>query len=84
MNNPEDFKFDEQPTQDDWKKEWIGMPEFIQVDKESKKSVIIHFESWEDVEAFGKLVGRNITPNTKSFFFPVSKNSGGKYYTDEA
>lgn len=84
MSKPDDFKFEEQPSPDDWKKEWVGMPEFIQVDKESKKSVVIHFEKWEDVEAFGKLVGREITPNTKSFFFPVVRNNTGKYYADEA
>jgi hypothetical protein len=80
----EDFKFDNQEDEHDWKKEWVGMPEFIQLDKESKKSVIIHFENWEDMEAFAKLVGREITPSTKSFFFPVKKKGTSKMYKDEA
>ena len=81
---PDEFEFDEQPSKHEWQKEWVGMPEFIQIDKESKASVIIHFEKWEDVEEFGKLVGKQITPITKSFFFPVVKRESTKVYKDEA
>jgi hypothetical protein len=79
-----DFKFDNPDEEHDWQKEWVGMPEFIQVDKESKKSVVVHFENWEDMKAFGELVGREITPNTKSFFFPVKPKGTPKVYKDEA
>lgn len=67
----------------DWKKEWKDMPEFVQPSKAATRSIVIHFESQEDVDLFAKIVGRNITPNTKSFFFPVVKKEERKVYVDE-
>lgn len=78
------FEFDDLNKKHNWRKEWIGMPQFIQTDKESKKSVIVHFETWDDLKAFELVVGRDITPNTKSFFFPVKPKGVSKVYVDEA
>jgi len=64
--------------------EWKDMPEFIQDDRESIKAVVIHFESVDDMKAFSKLIGRNITMKTRGFFFPVIEKKVKKVYIDES
>ena len=51
-------------------KEWVGMPEFNQVDKTSFRHVIVHFTNKEDVKKFFKLIEQNDTGETKSVWFP--------------
>tara|TARA_R110000868_G_scaffold245626_3_gene502178 strand:+ start:1745 stop:1960 length:216 start_codon:yes stop_codon:yes gene_type:complete len=52
-------------------KEWIGMPEFVQPNREAKFSVTVHFESSEHLVEFSKLL--NKPPTIKPFFFPIKK-----------
>lgn len=68
----------------EWYEEWKDMPEFIQEDKESIKAVMVHFETIQDMQEFSKLVGKNITMQTKGFFFPVKKKQEKKVYVDES
>lgn len=72
--------------ENEWEKEWHGMPEFKHEDKRAYHSVLVNFESKEDFEAFKKLVNNRITKKTKSFYFPESKlDKSSKYlYTDES
>jgi len=58
---------------DNIEKHWFDMPEFIQENKEAFKRVTINFENKEDIEAFNKLTGLNITMKTKGIFFPIKK-----------
>lgn len=53
--------------------EWQGMPEFDQQDKTSFKSLIVHFKTQEDVDAFAKLVEQKLTPKTRSIWFPQAE-----------
>ena len=53
-----------------WKKEWVGMPEFVQEDKEPLQHIVVNFELWEDVQEFAKLIGQSVTPRTNSLWFP--------------
>ena len=53
-----------------WKREWRGMPEFIQDDQTSLRQIIVHFKSQEDVDAFAALVEQNLTSKTKFIWFP--------------
>ena len=46
------------------------MPEFVQEDLKSWKSIIVHFESHADLKAFGKLLGQRLTTETKSCWHP--------------
>jgi uncharacterized protein YjgD (DUF1641 family) len=64
--------------------EWKDMPEFVQEDKESIKSVIVHFETLDDMKLFSELIGKNITMNTKGFFFPINKDGIKRFYVDES
>lgn len=68
-----------------WKKEWKGMPEFIQEDLSSMQSILVHFANKEDRGNFSKLVKQTITAQTKSIWFPKPENIRiGKVYTNES
>lgn len=53
-----------------WEKHWHGMPEFIQEDQSSYKSIIVHFENKQDMKEFAKLVNQKILFKTKSIWYP--------------
>lgn len=69
-----------------WKKEWKGMPEFIQEDLTSFRKIVIHFRSEEDVQEFSKLIQQKITPKQPSLWFPKMefRKFSNKRYTDES
>jgi hypothetical protein len=55
----------------DWKKEWVGMPEFNQ--KETSKpyaEITFRFASEDDLKEFSKLIGQKLTKKTKSAWHP--------------
>lgn len=70
----------------DESKEWeeAGMPEFDHEDKTAYRQIAIHFEGEKDVMAFQKLLGQNITADTKSLWYPaqVKMDSEAKRYVD--
>jgi hypothetical protein len=69
-----------------WKKEWKGMPEFIQEDLEPVKQIIVNFEKYEDYKVFIKLINQNLTSETKSIWFPevkIEKVINKKYINNE-
>ena len=72
--------------EDDWEKEWKGMPEFVQEDKTSVKSIHVHFASYEDMEEFAKLIGQVISKKTRSIWFPKADigHIADKRYVDES
>lgn len=53
-----------------WEEHWQDMPEFCQEDLMPFKSITVHFESRQDMEAFAKLVGQRVTKLTKSIWYP--------------
>jgi hypothetical protein len=50
--------------------EWQGMPEFEQEAKSAFREVIVRFENNDDFEKFAKVIGQDLTENTKSIWFP--------------
>lgn len=56
-----------------WWAEWVGMPEFCQEDIGPWKSLMVHFESRVDMEAFAKLVEQTITYRTRSVWYPKAE-----------
>ncbi len=56
-----------------WEKRWNGMPTFLQEDLTPEKSITVHFESLTDMEAFAKLVGQSLSPNTRSLWYPEAE-----------
>lgn len=59
--------------EEEWRKEWVGMPEFIQDDLTPWKQIIVSFAGLADMAAFAELVGQTITPNTRSIWFPEAE-----------
>ena len=72
--------------EESWRKEWVGMPEFVQEDLEPKYQIHVSFESLDDVIAFGNLFGKNYTENTRSMWFPDAEigRYADKRYFDES
>jgi len=44
--------FDILGIEEEWKEHWKDMPEFIQKDLTSEKSIIVHFRNKEDRDTF--------------------------------
>lgn len=57
-------------NEDEWKKHWVGMPEFEQEEKPPYKKIIINFRTKEDYEEFAKLIGQELTEKSKSIWHP--------------
>ena len=54
----------------EWKKHWVGMPEFEQKNNPPYKQLIISFRTEEDYREFAKLIEQPLTMKTKSTWFP--------------
>jgi len=78
------FFFEGDVKDEAWKKEWKGMPEFMQEDVSPFKSIMVNFENKQDMEAFAKLIGQGITTKTQSIYYPKAKIDGimNKRYVD--
>jgi hypothetical protein len=50
--------------------EWEGMPEFEHEDKTAFQSIHVHFKDQAAVDEFARLVGQNLTANTRSIWYP--------------
>ena len=50
--------------------EWEGMPEYQHGDERPFRSLNVHFDSLEDVQEFGKLIGQEITDEAKWLWHP--------------
>ena len=68
----EDFKTEEK--ENNWKKEWVDMPEFIQDKKEPFSKIIIRCESEEDLMELSKILNQKLTKKTKSIWFPYKSH----------
>jgi hypothetical protein len=73
-------------TEEDWRKEWQDMPEFIQEDEMPFRTIYVHFKSQSDINNFAKLMQQQITGETKSLWFPKAIIGGyfNKRYVDES
>lgn len=71
-------------SEEAWKKEWQGMPEFIQEKKEEYAKIIFRFDNEEDLQNFAKLIGQKLTKNTKSAWHPqlIRGVDSNKRYVD--
>lgn len=54
----------------EWKKEWQGMPEFVQEDQQPYQQIIVSFRERKDVNEFAELLNQKITEWTKSLWYP--------------
>jgi hypothetical protein len=56
-----------------WHEHWKGMPEYVSKDLTSVKMLYVHFETWEDYEAFSRLIGQRLLRTTQSIWFPEAE-----------
>jgi hypothetical protein len=77
--------FPQEKKQELWEKEWTGMPEFIQEDLTSFRSIILHFRNQEDIEEFSKLIDQKIPPKQKYLWYPKleTRTHVDKIYVDK-
>lgn len=59
---------------------WQGMPEFNQKGEPSYQTIIVRFDTKEDVEKFARRMEQTITPKTKSIWFPYKAPIDGQNY----
>lgn len=79
--------FGQEELQEDWRKEWDGMPEFEQYTKEAYHKIIIRFGSEGDLQSFAKLIGQELNNKTKSIWHPKLKfanHFNKRYVKDES
>jgi hypothetical protein len=70
---PEHEDFEQIPLLDirePWEEHWIGMPEYEQRDLAPWRTIKLHFASKVDMIAFSELIGRELTPRSRSTWFP--------------
>jgi hypothetical protein len=64
--------------------EWQGMPEFAQDDKTAFHTILVHFDSLNDVTAFGALVQQAVSDSTKFIWFPKKSRESNEMAFDES
>lgn len=52
---------------------WQEMPEFNQQDKTGFRSIIVHFETEDDLKKFFETIDQSFTKKTKSIWFPAQE-----------
>ena len=74
---------DSAPTQDvlfdfdpDWRQHWWGMPAFEMVDARPAYKITVNFVSYDDVVAFGKMLGIYVSRKTSSAWWPPDVEDG--------
>ena len=75
--------FDVEP---DWKEHWRGMPSFEVDDQSPFQSIIVHFRGPADRKAFSELIERNVTPRTRSIWYPreeIGRMSDRRFRSEE-
>jgi hypothetical protein len=73
--------------EEDWRREWQDMPEFVQEDRELYQTIIVRFTNKKDVDKFAKRIKRKITPKTTSIFYSKVDFKGrdiARKYVDES
>ena len=77
----QDFLYSEEEieeAQPEWKKHWVGMPEFENESNPSYKKIQISFRNEEDYNEFAKVIGQNLSDKTKSIWYPkLEKDKNG-------
>lgn len=68
-----DFSLFPEVSPTDRMREWVAMPEYSHSNQTGCRSLIMHFETEDDVKAFAEYMSQKITPLTKSMWYPKLK-----------
>lgn len=74
-------------NEEEWRKEWVDMPEFIQHKTEKPYAQItFRFACEEDLNNFSELINQKLTKKTKSAWFPEIERglNANKLYVNES
>lgn len=69
---------------EEWRKEWIGMPEFVQESQKPYAKIIVRFADAQALEEFAFLVSQKLTNKTKSMWYPELVIKKGGIWVDES
>lgn len=69
--------------ENEWQKEWKGMPEFVSNNKKPYQQIIVSFKNYDDVKEFANRLGISVTPKTDSVWFPPKDKESGFYYKND-
>ena len=69
--------------ENEWQKEWKGMPEFVSERNKPYQKISISFETPEDVKRFAEITGIPITPRTDRGWYPPKKKGTPGYYISD-
>ena len=61
---------EEEELDKEWKKHWIGMPEYEQEDNPPYKKLYVSFRTEEDYQEFANIIGQKLTNKTKIIWHP--------------
>lgn len=78
-NSADGLLFDPEEIEEEWRKHWRDMPEFVQESIEPWKTLMVHFSSYGDMVLFAKLIEQTLTPQTRSVWYPSAEID---HYTD--
>ena len=80
-NTEEQFEmFDIPPDEQEWEKEWNGMPEYYNKRIQPFKTIFVHFRTEEDYREFTEIIDQKMTLQTKSIWHPeLMRGVNGKY-----
>ncbi len=71
-----------------WRREWQNMPEFVQDKQVAYATIVVRFNSQEDLDDFAARIGQKLNAKTKSIWHPYKSHWGGpgtdKRYVDES
>lgn len=68
----------------DWRKDWVGMPEFDQKNLKPWQTIKVHFQTLSDRYSFANVIDQKITDETKYIWHPKKTFKVGHVYkTDE-
>ena len=54
----------------DWQREWVGLPEYVQLTQEPYALIHVRFATAEDLAEFGRLIGQRVQRTTKAIWYP--------------
>jgi hypothetical protein len=69
--------------EEDWKKEWKDMPEFISENKKPLQQIKISFRNYDDVLEFARILDLKVTPKTDALWYPPKPKETGLVYKSE-
>jgi hypothetical protein len=66
-------------SSDEWMREWVGMPEFVQEKVESYAKINFQFPDEESLMKFSEVIEQRLTTRTKSAWFPELMRGSNRY-----